>query len=83
MTPDNDDRLEQAGKYLGQLISDDAELQRVCDELAKAAVPETATWSAEDWEQNEFTTAYQLYYSEFVRYQTIIVSHALQYLIGR
>lgn len=83
MTSDDDSELQRLGKYLGQVISDNFDLHEAIDRLARDAVPEVKTWAPEQWEQNEQTAAYQLYYCEYVRYQAIILSHAQQYLLGR
>ena len=79
--PKRTELVEQLVNKIVGIISDDSDLHAWANERA-LQVSGTELWGTEQWEQNEDTSAYTLYYSELTRYKCIIVTRALNQLLG-
>ena len=43
----------------------------------------TQFWTPKEWEQNEDTAQYDLYWSEYARHQSMVINGALKIALGR
>lgn len=76
------ERIDAHAEYLAQLIMDDKQIQELCHRLA-SELSGTDEWTKEEFEMNEPTVQYDFYWSEYVRWQALIVNKALTKVLGK
>ncbi len=73
--------IEHESKMLAEYTLNNDEINRVCRRLALKS-SNTEFWTTEEWEQNENTAQYALYWSEYSRAMTAIQIEAMRELNG-
>jgi hypothetical protein len=73
--------LDRHAYHLADLVMEDSEINNWVIRKAKERSG-TQYWTPEEWEQNENTTQYDLYWSEHVRFQCMVMSRALSIQLG-
>lgn len=72
---------ERLVQQLIQSVMDDSEIGRFCDRYARQQSG-TQFWSAEDFEANEQSAQYELYWANYARVQGQLVIDAGMDLVG-
>ena len=73
--------LDRHAYHLADLIMEDPEINDWVIRKAKKSSG-TQYWTPEEWEQNENTVQHDLYWSEHVRFQCMVMSRALSIQLG-
>lgn len=73
--------IKHASEILTQLIVDNDQICAVCERIAKE-VSGTKYWTPQDFEQNEGTAQYDLYWSVYGSVQAKVASIASITLVG-
>ena len=74
-------QIQEQSSRLAQTIQDDPLISQLCDKIAKAQ-SKTTDWSPDQFEQNEDSAQYDLFYAIYEEVQTAIVLESLGYLRG-
>lgn len=69
-------QYERLGEQIAQLILDHSGIADVCNQVANERAG-SASWTSEQWEQNEDTPQYDLYWATYTQTQIKIVVCAL------
>ena len=70
---------ERLAEQLAERIMSDEEITRFCDHQARK-LSKTISWGPDEFEQNENTAPYDLYWSSYAAIQVMIVLKAVQKL---